>query len=290
VNRTWRCTIFGWLLRLFSRARIPLTVTFDSNTLDRVVRPDRFPKDPLRPAFLKINQALKEERVNGFFSETILTLEGIQKADRADVFDSTVIVTRMTEKASVTGEPARVSVELTVHQPGRKPIHPEVAMRVKAALQLGLRALKIPRQGAITIEDPHKTFFVQQNKSEMEQRQQKTFEAARQIEGRGVGMSRVKALAAKFAARDNVTEPWYRSLVRAKDIHEENDVKRAIAEWSDADTMAAHIGYGIQFFCTEDLGRGAVAASILDSANRFWLTQNYGVRFVTLSELAKKLC
>jgi len=34
-----------------------IRVTFDTNTLDKVARPERFPKDPLRPDFIKLHEA-----------------------------------------------------------------------------------------------------------------------------------------------------------------------------------------------------------------------------------------
>jgi hypothetical protein len=72
-------------------------------------------------------------------------------------------------------------------------------------------------------------------------------------------------------------------------VHEENAVNRAIAEWADADSVAAHVGYGIDLFCTEDVGKSAGAPSVLDQANRTWLQATYGVKFVTISELAGML-
>ena len=64
-------------------------------------------------------------------------------------------------------------------------------------------------------------------------------------------------------------------------------MQRAIAEWADADSIAAHVGYGIDLFCSEDQGKSAGGISlILDAANRAWLTATYGVQFATLTELA----
>jgi hypothetical protein len=260
----------------------PIRVTFDSNTLDQMVRPDRFPKDPRRAHFKKINRSLRRGYVRDFFSETILTLEGIQKIDRATVFGRTTILTSVKESKSSTGE----TITLTVTQPDRKPIHPEVARRVKAALQLGLRGLRIPRNGLIGIEDPHRKFFAEETEPEVALRQKKTFEAGREIEKRDLGVKRVK----NIAARDNVSnELWPRSLIRARDVHEEGEVKRAVAEWSDADTISAHIGYGNEYFCTEDRGKTGGTASIFDEQNRKWLSDTYAVQFVTIEALSQKL-
>ena len=84
-------------------------------------------------------------------------------------------------------------------------------------------------------------------------------------------------------------EPWFRSVLRAKDIHEQRQVQRAVAEWADADSIAAHIGYAIDLFCTEDRGKGTGTPSILDEDNRAWLEATYAIKFVTLSELAKMI-
>jgi hypothetical protein len=67
--------------------------------------------------------------------------------------------------------------------------------------------------------------------------------------------------------------------------HETREVARAIAEWSDGDSVAAHYGYGNDFFCTGDEARPG-HPSILDAANRAWLTADFSVCFCTIPELA----
>jgi len=73
-----------------------MRVTFDTNTLDRAVRPSRFSKDPRQPEYLKVNQAIRTHAIEGFFCETLVTLEGIQNKDRSAVFESTRIRSRST--------------------------------------------------------------------------------------------------------------------------------------------------------------------------------------------------
>jgi len=47
---------------------------------------------------------------------------------------------------------------------------------------------------------------------------------------------------------------------------------------------AVHIWHG--GFCSKDFGKGASGPSVLDCANRKWLSEEFGIRFVTLRELA----
>ena len=108
----------------------------------------------------------------------------------------------------------------------------------------------------------------------------------RELDGRGVGFVQVKQLARRFSIRAKVQEPWFQSLQRAADVHEVNAVNRAVAEWADGDSIAAHIGYGLDHFCTGDEGKSSGAASVFDVANRAWLAATYGVKFVTMTQLA----
>src|SRR5262245_42826809 len=137
-----------------------MLVTFDTNTIDKAVRPERHPKDPLRPDFDKVNTALKAGRLRGFVSDTVITLEGIQRADRAKVLGSTRLVQEHSESTTKTGDLEAETLELKVGQPARQPLHPENAARLAAALRLGFKVLSAPRIGAPRIDDPHKTVYL----------------------------------------------------------------------------------------------------------------------------------
>lgn len=262
-----------------------LRVTFDTNTIDKAARPGRFPKDPGHADFAKVNAALAAGKLSGYFSETIISMEGIQNKDRALVFNSTRL--RLdSETETVANGATKVEMRHVVEQK-RDPLHPEHAARIAAAVDIGMKALKAPRFGALLITDPEGKYFVPETPDQQAQRISKFQQVLHDIESRGAGFTVVKALAQKLAMRDGVHEPWLHSLVRAKDVHEENGVKRAIAEWADADSIAAHVGYGIDLFCTGDAGKSAGGApSVHDAANRAWLQVAHGVRFVTISELA----
>jgi hypothetical protein len=96
-------------------------------------------------------------------------------------------------------------------------------------------------------------------------------------------------LGASLAAGADPASIWFKALDRANDIHAERAVQRAFGEWADADSVAAHIAYGIDVFCTGDAGKSNAGASILDPTNRQWLHGTYGVKFMTIQELAASL-
>jgi len=47
----------------------------------------------------------------------------------------------------------------------------------------------------------------------------------------------------------------------------------ALNEWADGDSVAAHYGYGIDLFCSEDFGKNPSGTSVLDNNNQKWLNE-----------------
>lgn len=95
------------------------------------------------------------------------------------------------------------------------------------------------------------------------------------IEQRGVGPALLRSLQEKAGGR--------------ADAIEEKDFARAVAEWADGDSVAAHVAYNNDLFCTEDQGKSPGDSSIFDANNRQWLAVTYGVEFATVRELAGTL-
>lgn len=145
-----------------------LRVTFDTNVLDWACRPELSTKNPLQPLMLKVNSALKSGDLVGFYSVTMLTIEGVMKIDRAAVYQGTSLTSRQGAPKLIANSdlPAHirefvgdcsvesVDVVFDVQQPDRKPLPPAVQDRARAAHKLGLLALKaVPRMGAFPITD-----------------------------------------------------------------------------------------------------------------------------------------
>lgn len=283
---------------------MPLRVTFDTNVLDLACRPDRFPKDSRQPLMKRVNTALTTGELEGFYSVTMLTIEGIMRRDRAKVFASTRLVmgeeeiqiTKIADlpesiRQEVGGEDVEtVRVEYRAEQPARAPLHPEVIARVKAAKATGVKVLKdVPRMGAFEITDSTKEWYLSAGEGDkLQEWKNRCCEVARAIEDRGLGIAQVKGLG-EGIAHSNPDEAWYRCLDRATDIHAKRAVERAFSEWADGDSIASHIAYGLDIFCSDDVGKSNATNSVLDPNHRAWFTQTYGVHFMTFEDLASSL-
>ena len=149
-----------------------MRATFDSNTLDRAARPERHPKDPRQPDFIKVHDAIKAGMVTGYFSETLVTLEGIENKDRVGVLGSTKLAQQIK-----SADQATIKIDVTPQQE-RKPLHPEHLARIEAALKIGMRALKAPpRTGWTLIKDADRKFFADDAEARIPDRMERTIDA-----------------------------------------------------------------------------------------------------------------
>jgi hypothetical protein len=95
------------------------------------------------------------------------------------------------------------------------------------------------------------------------------------IEQRGVGSAVLRSLEAETG--------------RKPESMGEEEFARAVAEWADGDSVAAHVAYCNDAFCTEDQGKNASGGSVLDADYRLWLAVTHNVKFATIKELATQI-
>jgi hypothetical protein len=261
-----------------AEVEIPLRVTFDSNAYRQVINTGSA-RDAAPCELQKINRAVKGGRIRGYLSESLVTLEGIENKDRARVLGSA----RLESQTQATGDNT-ITISLSVRQ-DRKPLNPGFSEWIQAARKLGMRFLRGPaRIGWIRVEDGDGTLFEpDESVLELAALLDKVNEAVTAIETRGLGRAIGVQLGLKFGTQSGASGWWLQGLPLANNAQ----VQKAISEWADADSIASHIGYKIDLFCTRDKGgsRGG-APSILDGTNQAWLTATYGVQFATLTELA----
>ena len=264
----------------------PLTVTFDTNTLASVVAPETAQRGTGASGAI-VAAAMQAGRIRGFFSETVITLEGIKNVDRADVLGRT----RVVSDASSTG---KNNVTLTVGiRHVRNPLDPRSSARVRRSLDLGMQPLRTAaRIGGYHLRDENCALYEPDGGIlELVRCMDKVNEMTTEIARHSVGQAIAVELGLRFSQRDGIEKPelFLQGLGRAKNKPERKMVAKAIREWADGDSVAAHYGFGMKMFCSEDFGRRGQGRSVLDDQNRQWLTKSFGIEFVTLSELAKRV-
>ena len=240
------------------RRRVALRVTFDTNTLDPITQPEL--AGSMRADCMAIHESLRAKRIEGFLCETVLTVEGGQRT----------------------------------FAPGRQPPQAGTVARVTRALNLGIRILRAPRAGGAPSEIANGALngaldlelYARDENPATRLRRYESIAAA--IDARGLGFARVLKLTHSLG-RGAPSASASANLSRASSPADMTKVARALAEWADGDSVAAHYGYANDLFCTEDRAAKAGRDSVMHPAQRSWLNRVYAVEFVSIAELAARL-
>ena len=256
-----------------------MLVTFDSNVWRKVVSPKAFPRDPDRVFYEKINHFLQNGQLRGRLSETIFTLEAIERDKRSQALSSGRFNAIIQYKLEVDGS-FKVTVQLAPDPSSHPGNSDYLNKHLEDAEKLGFQIMRCHRFGGLVNPDIKDSLYVKLDSSSIDQWMTTFAMVAKELETRGVGMSIVQKLGEEYVAKGQI---WPEGLDNAPSA----DVKRAVAEWADGDSVAAHVAFGNYFFCTLDQGKSAGSPSVFSPENKLWLESEYQIKFVTPKELCE---
>lgn len=256
-----------------------MIVTFDSNVWRKVASPDNFPKDPLNSDYRIIRKAIDEKMIIAFLSETIFTLEAINKKDRKQFFKDykADFKTEITE-----GDDGSIKMSFTIGP--NENAHPGLNDFLKEhfgdAVKLGFNIIHLPRIAGITNKEIEQLKFKMKGK-ELSDYLDKVFEVGRRIKELKAGDYEIEQLGLKYHA-----DGWMLGLGNAPES-ENGVIAKAVAEWADGDSVASHIAINGDYFCTNDSAKKAGSNSVLSDKNVQILNKEYGFEKITPTELVK---
>lgn len=267
-----------------------MRVTFDSNVWQKVVCPERFSKDLRQNEFQIIRLAVQSGRVLGYISEHFALIEAIPRRDRPAYLGKIPSPVRVVDQSSSLGDYSFM-LEVGGTSEGHPGLAPVLADRFHSAVALGFRLLPSPRIGlprpATIDREELRIPLTEEQKADIWPLLQTISDICDAIDERGVGQAALLKIAAEVQSQFGIKDaPWYEGLDRVTDPVIQKSISDAYAEWADGDSIALHIAYGNDVFCTEDFGFSN-RKSILNAENRKWLISRYGIRFATVSELAE---
>lgn len=267
--------------------KMPLRVTFDSNVIIKVLRPDdeKIAGAPDIHDQQVVHEAICSGKIEGFVAKTFFTKEAIAKNARESVLRSVF------RRYKTVGTPSIVSMPSN-NPPMRNVPHspetpPKAMLRSKVLALMRKYRVRIlhtylcgdvstlPAKGEgdfridqILPED----FLIVDDKSILI-RNDECFRFIK--ETLDAGVLSVDWLDSKDGKR---------SLQEAKhDLR----FKNPSAEEADVQMIATHYAHGINVLCTEDQGKGSGEFSVMRPQNKAALRNRFGIRFCTLHELAE---
>jgi hypothetical protein len=254
-----------------------MLVTFDSNVWRAAANPSRFPNNPEYAGLVKIKGALDSGAIVGVLCETVFTLEGIARAHRKNFLAAYRPEVNIREEELPDGM-VKLGFSLGPEGSAHPGNNSYLSSHLADALAVGFKLMRCPRMAGVQNGDLKDEWFCPSSNEYAN----RFGEVGRRLEAAGAGIALIKTIGNKYAAPN---EPWFAGLARAP-ASEDMPIAKAVAEWADADSVAAHVANGNAFFCTNDAAVAAGAASTFSAANRLWLEADYGVKFLSPTQLA----
>ena len=239
-----------------------ISVTFDSNLIQKVLLPGEYTDDPEYNDLLFINSAIIDKRISAVVSEIIFTQEAICKKDRKKAFQ----------------ENAKAGTSVTVDYSGPKivfrvTIGPSSSAHLRMSETLlkyatimrkyDVKILKTYRLGDFKNDDLDITDYYVCPTYTTNDVQTRNAECCDYIENElGSGKALLDAYLNQYPGKniyqksENVPEADYKKYARL------------VAEMSDGQSIAIHFANNIDYFCTRDEARNAGQQSILSIQNR----------------------
>lgn len=255
-----------------------MKVTFDSNTWRKVASPDNFPKDPINIDYRAIKEAINTGLIIPFISETVFTLEAIQKKNRKTFFKDYKAV-RMTDFSEDEDGCIKIQIKIGPNENAHPGNNDFLKEHLADAVQLGFNIIQLPRIAGITNREIEAYKYKMDNET-LSQYLDKVFEVGRRITELQAGDYEIQQLGLKYNS-----ESGFQGIGKAPDS-EDGIIAKAIAEWADGDSVASHIAIGGDYFCTNDKAVSAGAKSVFTPANLNILATEYNFKTINPTDLA----
>ena len=206
--------------------------------------------------YIDLKSKLIQKDAEIFLSETVFTLESVQKESK-------------------NGNKGRLEFfqEITKNEFG---LNPYLQNAINDTQDLNIKILKAPRIGMpFNVDLPNEIFYRDQDVHDRTDRMG--------IIGRAFPDAGYEAFK-KYIKSLNISAPWQAHMDQIS-LSEERNFSKAIAEWADGDTVSACYGYNIDVLCTADRAQNAGIDSIFSEANIKRLKDEYGLTIKTPAEL-----
>ena len=257
-----------------------LSVTFDSNLIEKVLSPDRIVEADDEKSIVHVNKCIQQGLIRPFVADPYFSYEQIGKRERKSrtaanaheaVSVSNEILPDGTDQIQIAISPsARYgSVELDRYRQAT----------LEALRRMGggnvLRTWMLG--GFICANLNPDDYCTVADIGEVQRRIERCWRYIADYLQCGL-----------TAIAKTVTPCRGKTMFEALDASEISDAKcsKLLAEYADALAISAHYGYGNQVFCTEDNGRNAITQSVMEADNKLALQKQFGIVFHSISTLS----
>jgi hypothetical protein len=237
-----------------------MRVTFDTNVWEHLVRPYEHPNSPEHASLQAVHEAIRSGRISGFMSETFATVEAVKRRARFEYIEARPSPIHVESEAGSDGT-IHGQIKIAANPEDHPGLHPKQRSLLAEALALGFKVLPSSRLGTLRPPELQRAevyiALTEEQNANVWPLVDYINEVTTAIEARGVGMAPLIAIAQRIQRRLGMTDPaWYGGLDQANEA-ERREIVAAFSEWADGDSIALHVGYGLDVFCTNDRAQTA---------------------------------
>lgn len=257
-------------------------VTFDTNVYTPVASRADQGQVSSNDVCSQILQAIKAGKISPYISEATLTFELLPVEDRVHG------ILRQYALGHQTPTP-------------KTPLPSAASQRVKKAVKVGFKVLRAVRAGLASWITIPKEAYAPDTRFPREERLKRYNQLCQAFDH--IGPCRLKALGVKLVRTHNLDTSialhlpgsaspeqhmWADGLLaelrNPKQYPSQanflGEVGKMFSDWFDLDSVASHYGYGLDYYCTQDTGRGSPDWVIFHPENREHLSEYFGIRIV----------
>ena len=257
-----------------------LTVTFDSNVIEKILMPESHGTEENSPFFFRLRKAIDKKQILVHVADSYFTREQIPKTERLSRTDKNTAGAIEIKPDFLPNGDIHLCISIGPSKEFGNVELDDFRRKTLVALRsVGGTVLKTFRLADFECKEiPSELYCHPESKEETMRRIDKCFRyISDQLSAGGDAIREVTG------AHTNENPYLMLSNPQIKD----KAFSRAFAEDADAMAVAAHYGYGIQLFCTEDKGASAGLKSVMSRQNRLKLRKRFGIRFCNVRSLTK---
>ncbi len=255
-----------------------MKITFDTNLWQKVIEPDLYENEDNYIYYVKVHNSIKSGEIEPFISETIFTLEGINRKDRKLFFgnyDAEMTFTSLFTNNGTNQMTFVLGPNLDTH-PGNNSFLTEFMQK---GIFQGFKIMKNLRVGGIVNPDILEEHYEKYPEDDIHAYVELCGELDRKMDSIGVGMVQLEQIGERFKGNSN---HWFSGLDKA-DTSYDKKITNSVAEWADGDTVAMHIAYKHDYLVTNDIAKSAGQSSIFHPNNIAELARQYNLKVKDIS-------
>jgi len=239
-----------------------MNISFDSNVWEKVV----ISTDKEESGYSSLKKLITSKKIQPYICEIALSLESIAKVERLNFWQNyKPLIDCKTTGCKLNNDGyINVSKQITVSPNNEKHpgSHPKLKQKLDLANGLGFKVLRMTNASTVRNPEIPEKMLVNFKDKDFWEYAKKLAECSNFITEIKAGRYDYDTLKKEYGFQDLST-----TQLMSKTTQQEKKFYKAVREWVDGDSLAAHYAFGNDIFCTEDKAKSAGEQSVFSNKN-----------------------